>query len=246
MFMYAPSNYDRGIDNPANILPLRSDLYSIFDDRMFVIVPKRSQYVTHFLESSAANYWPIHHNAIVRNLIKQSYPYLFARFAWAILFAMKQFVLVGIQRSVVQVVPAPAPAVDGYVTKVEKLSGAQLLSKYGGGGSKDATPLSKRTRAAVDDEDSPAVSDSTDLGDSDFWGDAGQPNSSGMGDIEDSWFQNPYDEDKSQQQRLSDKLPSDTSTKPVLSRIDAAELVEAATRVVASQEAGLAEVGMAA
>jgi HNH endonuclease len=215
----------KDIDDEANILQLRSDIHAIFDARMFAIVPKTgggtSQYVTHILRGGAANFWP-RHNIFVQYLHPMSYPYLFARFAWAILLQMKTFVCVGTGRSVVQVVYDDQGEAR---REIQELSGIQLMQNYGGGGSTDATPSKKRCRSAAgsaqDDDsfsESLSGSDMEDMGD--FW------------DVK--WRQGT----RRQRQRSSDETPPDMSpgTNPVLAVNVETDLVEAATRVIASQE----------
>ncbi|KAL7627754.1 hypothetical protein AAE478_001949 [Parahypoxylon ruwenzoriense] len=162
----AMSQYGWGlgdIDNAANILPLRRDLHKCFDDRWFAIVPKifeagtsvgvttsSPQYVTHILSNEAAELWPTYHHTIVQSLHNSSRPYLFARFAWAILLRVKPYITAGIPRDVTRVYINNDERKTEY--KAERLSGPQLERLYCGGGSKaaiskNATP-SKRKRSA--------------------------------------------------------------------------------------------------
>ncbi|KAK3363607.1 hypothetical protein B0T25DRAFT_469841 [Lasiosphaeria hispida] len=144
------------IDNKANLLPLRKDIHYSFDTRWFVIVPKMvttdsslqasPQYVTHIISQSAAELWPTYHTTIVESIHPRSQAYLFARFAWAILFRVKLFVIAGEPRHVIRVARTPA-GTKKY--KTEHCSGAELENAYGGGGSKAATPLYTRKRRSA-------------------------------------------------------------------------------------------------
>ena len=139
------------INNPANILPLRSDIHKCFDNRWVVIAPKvqraavgagSPRYMTHILWEDAAELWPTYHNTLVQYLHMRSAPYLFARFASAVLLSVKRFITTNTPRYVIRV--EVSTDVNGIQqTKYEKqlLNGQQLNNLYGGGGSKAATPI---------------------------------------------------------------------------------------------------------
>ena len=128
------------IDNPANIVMLKSDLHMCFDNRWFTITPKAMetttpyspQYVTHILRVNAAELWPTYHNIIVQSLNERSRPYLFARFAWAILLQVKPFITAGPPRYAIRIQISDKDKIE---YKEELLSGPQLKAFYGGGGS---------------------------------------------------------------------------------------------------------------
>jgi hypothetical protein len=181
------------IDNPLNLLPLRPDIHKCFDKRFFVFVPKAAgrgsastlemetssrspQYVSHILSASAAEYWPTYHNTIIQYLEDGARPYLFARFAWAILLFVKPFITSGFSRHVVSLhVSTNSEGLDEIVRKPELLSGAILLSRYGGGGSKSATPKKRKSEGgAPGEEDSFPWSseDSDDSVEDNIWDDA--------------------------------------------------------------------------
>ncbi|KAK3363953.1 hypothetical protein B0T25DRAFT_56175 [Lasiosphaeria hispida] len=161
------------IDNKANILPLRKDIYWAFDARWFVIVPRMvttdssvpaaPQYVTHIISRAAAELWPAYHLTIAESIQDECRAYLFARFAWAILFRVKLFVTAGETRNVIRIV-----RISGTRSyKTERCSGAELESAYGGGGSKTAAPLKQnpRKRRSAQASDQGDLSDTS--GDSD-------------------------------------------------------------------------------
>jgi len=155
------------IHNCANILSLRRDIHTCFDNRLLTILPKAfartpgpPQYIVHFLSNTdiAARYWPTYHHCLVQYLDEGSRPYLFARFAWAILFHVKQFVTSGITRCVVVRTGGKDSNVE-YDKKV--LSGTQLIASYGGGGSRGSKISGKRPRTdsmVEEDEDTPESS----------------------------------------------------------------------------------------
>jgi HNH endonuclease len=147
------------IDDPANILPLKVDLHRCFDKRWFAIIPKNkeipalysSQYVTHIFLNGAAELWPTYHNNPVQYLDEKAHYYLFARFAWTILLKVKPFIIAGFSRHVIRIQMGG----ENRINREEKfLNGSQLKTYYGGGGSKRATPLNKRsgTGSMVDDD----------------------------------------------------------------------------------------------
>jgi hypothetical protein len=152
MAIYGVSFSD--IDNPVNTLPLRKDLHYNFDNRLFAITPKivqvgteiatsSIQYVTHILDRSAAELWPVYHNKLVGCLHVSSPAYIFARFAWAVLLRVKEFVAAGHNEVLVFQI---SKNVGRKEWKVVSFSGQALISKYGGGGSQPATPMKKRIR----------------------------------------------------------------------------------------------------
>lgn len=168
------SNYAGGIGgtgdidpNPANIIPLRSDIHRCFDKRWFAIVPKpypshdpslpdrTTQYVTHLLTTEAAELWPEQHYIKPNSLHAKSTPYLFARFAWAILLHVKSFVTSNKDRIVIFVEDAKA---ENSVLKTGWLSKAELSLRYGGDGGQRAkekavTPNKRKKGAEKDNAD---------------------------------------------------------------------------------------------
>jgi hypothetical protein len=174
---------------------------------MFAIVPKNSKLATHILSNVAADYWPTYHNVPVRHLHNQPAPFLFARFAWAILLHVKGFVCNGPNRSVIQV-QLDNEGRRSYL--VEILNGDKLISKYGGGGSQNATPLGKRGRSESDDSDSM---------DDDFW------DGNDIGDDKrETW--------RRRQQNSSEETALEETDKPILTEREEADLVRAAAQIV--------------
>jgi hypothetical protein len=168
------------IDNVANILPLKPDIHDCFDNRWLIIVPKvgthpPSKYVSHILSADAAELWPTYHNVIVQNLHPVSRPYLFARFAWAVIFQVKTFVTSGISRHVVRIrVTTDTNGEEKIERKKEFLSGRELINSYGGGGLKSATPKKRSSPTTSADDDGNLAewsSEDGDIGieDRDFW-----------------------------------------------------------------------------
>lgn len=162
------------IDNAANILPLRRDLHRCFDDRWFAVVPKTpevgstaaAQYVTHILSRDAAELWPEYHHIIIQSLHGRSRPYLFARFAWAVLLQVKPFITAGWPRHVIRAHIINDQSKMEY--RADHLNGPQLQDIYGGSGSKAATPRKRKfTPGSVADEDDSSVNLSREE-DSDF------------------------------------------------------------------------------
>ena len=78
------------LDDRSNAFLLRQDIHTTFDDRKFVIVPKQTQWVVHFLESTC-NLLPMYHNTSVSLHKSVSPQFLLVRFAWAIFPLMRNF-----------------------------------------------------------------------------------------------------------------------------------------------------------
>lgn len=159
----------RDINVAANILPLKVDIHRCFDKRWFAIVPKVSgtagpyspQYATHVLVRAAAELWPTHHNTLVQYLHPEARPYLFARFAWAVLLQVKSFIIAGPERHVFRIQTSDADKM-GCAYKNERVSGSKLKASYGGGGSKRATPVNKSSGAgSMADDDGNRVESSS-------------------------------------------------------------------------------------
>ncbi|KAL7781692.1 hypothetical protein V8C37DRAFT_398130 [Trichoderma ceciliae] len=172
----AMAGYGGGIDNEANILRMRKDLHNCFDNRWFAIVPKTTlngaQYVTHILPKKAAEIWPTYHNVGIQLLPTESRPYLFARFAWAILLQVKAWITIGIPRNVIRVQVDKEKGTFEY--KMESIAGPQLQFLYGGGGSKAATPMKRKyqdIQEEFEDNFSGELSSGSDLdiGADDYW-----------------------------------------------------------------------------
>ncbi|KAK2750047.1 hypothetical protein FQN55_002765 [Onygenales sp. PD_40] len=145
------------INDSANLILLRSDIHRSFDNRWFAIVPKVAggggspetdtdplQYVSHILSKGAAEYWPTCHNTMVQGLRPDSHPYLFARFAWAILRRVKPFLTAGVPRNVIRLQASNRTEDIETVWNAELLTGARLKSSYSGGGSRGAVPKKRR------------------------------------------------------------------------------------------------------
>ena len=147
------------MDSKLNIIPLRKDIHHCFDSRWFAIVPKivkventtpSTRYVTHIISRDGAELWPTNHNVLVETH-KISSKFLFARFAWAILFRVKPFVTNGKPRHVIRVYNSEG----GVQYTAERCTGDMLSSLYGGGGSLTATPKKRRSGigSAANDEE---------------------------------------------------------------------------------------------
>jgi hypothetical protein len=158
MGRYADDRFIGGnVDNKANLTPLRSDIHSIFDARSMAIVPKESLYVTTIMSDRAEHYFPQQHNVIVHGLHKHAREYLFARFAWIVIFSMKAFVCQGSDRRVIQIsTPDPRKA---SIYNTAWVQASTLHAKYSGGGTQESGPAPKsdakrqKPGDAMDDDD---------------------------------------------------------------------------------------------
>ncbi|EDN08328.1 predicted protein [Histoplasma mississippiense (nom. inval.)] len=111
----------------------------------------------------------------VQYLENDSRPYLFARFAWAILLSVKPFVTNGEPLNVIRLEVSTGVEETQKVWKAGFLSGAQLKANYSGGGSKSATSKKRKSEFSTleeEDEDLAESSDDSDIGkESDIWDD---------------------------------------------------------------------------
>ncbi|KLJ06392.1 hypothetical protein EMPG_10221 [Blastomyces silverae] len=178
------------IDDSANLVSLRPDIHKCFDKRWFVIDLKvaragsapemvtgtRSRhYVSHILSTAAAEYWPTYHNTILQYFDGGSHPYLFARFAWTILWYVKPYVTTGDSRHVIRLQVPPGVEDVELVRKVAFRSGAQLRASYSGGDSQSATSKKRRSTSDAlgeDDDLAEYSSKDSDIGmENDIWDD---------------------------------------------------------------------------
>ncbi|TPX14346.1 uncharacterized protein E0L32_005542 [Thyridium curvatum] len=136
--MMAYSTTVLGIDDPDNLLPMRSDIHCIFDDRWFVIVPKHNDYRVYCIDRRAGALDI--HNIPLQGLRGNIRPLLLARFAWAILLQVKLFITLGHTRKV--------KIFNHSDCKWETLemSGVDLRARYSGGGSKASSPAATRSK----------------------------------------------------------------------------------------------------
>lgn len=159
----------RGIDDEANIFRVVPSILKSLDKGWLLIAPKAAgtypspQYVSHILSAEAAELWPAYHNTLVQYLHRASRPYLFARFAWAVILRVKPFIINNFSRHVVRTHFNPQNG--ALERKLEYLSGSQLGTYYG--------PTPKKRKS--DDGDS-LVEDDIDSDDT-----------TGSGDVMDDW-----------------------------------------------------------
>lgn len=150
---YGSGRYD--IDDPSNIVTLRSDVRICFDRRVFAFVPKPDEhqvkeFVVHMLDSRHADFATSYQNRTVYLSEMVSQEYLFARFAWAVIHLVKPFIIGGVDRRIAKFSRVKTGSDDGGgkglpKAKIELLEGASLMALYGGGGSRSASPRKRKT-----------------------------------------------------------------------------------------------------
>ncbi|KAK3364145.1 hypothetical protein B0T25DRAFT_620390 [Lasiosphaeria hispida] len=135
------------VDDPRNVLLLRSDLHHLFDQGRFVLVPKEGIWVVHILsglpeEELAALY----HNVCLQPLSGLSVEFLFARFAWTVLAQLSQgiFLQAGVNRQLVTVQG------DSVLTKM--WSGPDCLVQFTAAKSRSQSPK-KRIGTGSENQD---------------------------------------------------------------------------------------------
>ncbi|KAK1570206.1 uncharacterized protein LY79DRAFT_594448 [Colletotrichum navitas] len=160
----------RDVNDSRNLIRLRADIHRCFDTRLFSIVSKPKfassisdtlstttdpAYVLHVFGTNIGEFSSLYHNMCFQYLENTSHEFLFARLAWTILILIKPFVLAGLRRSVIRC----RNGEDGFDWRAEELSGADLSSFYGGGGSRSASPKKRSRPREKEDRDSLADAD---------------------------------------------------------------------------------------
>ena len=112
--------------NSRNLFALRLDLYSmLFDQAKWVVMPKGSQMVVHFIDQSfeAA---ALYHNRTF-DTSQLSHEFLFARFAWAIIEQAKSAITVGLRKRFHLIIPTSESSVsEPEVESAQSSVGANL------------------------------------------------------------------------------------------------------------------------
>lgn len=156
------------IDDPGNLLILRSDLHKEFDSRQWTIVPKPGpsispgqeaityEYAVHVIGSApcSSELRDLYHNVTLQNCRYIPWEAVLAHFAWSILYLVKPFLLCLVSRKVRILVLDEGNEDTPARYDVVYLKPDKLDHRYGGGGSRSASPR-KRSRApqqqSVDD-----------------------------------------------------------------------------------------------
>ena len=103
MHAYIRNQYpdpDDAIDHPTNVVALRKELNTAFDQKVFVFVMKENTWTTHFLRPTY-EFGKEYHNMSVTLNPGVSTQFLLARLAWAIFPLVKQFLVSGLNRWVI-------------------------------------------------------------------------------------------------------------------------------------------------
>lgn len=169
------------VHSEANMVCLRSDLHKAMDDRMFAVVPKtdmfrphppgsvpsasepEAMYVVHVLAEwtpTISQLASVYQNQPIGCHALLSPQCLLARFAWAIFQQMKRFIITG-GYGLPHVVLSQAE--DGsFISRA--LTPQQAMVMYGGGGSKNATPLKRSKRGSDFSTPAEATTEECDCG----------------------------------------------------------------------------------
>ncbi|KAH6975855.1 hypothetical protein EDB80DRAFT_757639 [Ilyonectria destructans] len=149
MHRYGKGRYD--IDDPSNIVTLRSDVHICLDRRVFAFVPKPDEhqvqeFVLHALDPRYADFAASYQNRTVH------------LFAWAVIHLVKPFIVGGVDRRIAKFSRVKTGSDEGSgkglpKAKIELLEGASLIALYGGGGSRSASPLKRKASSPKDECD---------------------------------------------------------------------------------------------
>ncbi|KAF2009685.1 hypothetical protein BU24DRAFT_455619 [Aaosphaeria arxii CBS 175.79] len=128
------------INDTLNVLLLRSDIQDLFDQKLFVVVPKSAQLVVHILApGSSPELTDLYHNVALQPLVRIAIEYIFARFAWSIFAHCTDFIVQGLERRLVV-------RKDEGAISVEDFSGEQCLRIFGRGQTSSHPSPRKRSR----------------------------------------------------------------------------------------------------
>ncbi|KAK8145617.1 hypothetical protein G3M48_004206 [Beauveria asiatica] len=154
-------------DDVRNAMLLSSNIHSTFDQRRFVLVPKRGSWAIHVLSGLPGDELAaVYHNVQPQQLSGLAIEYLFARFAWTVL-AQGAFLRTGVRRRLIIV-----PREDG-VPRVSDVSGQECRTMFAPNslsGSKSRSQSPKK-RVRDDTAGGDVVEDYDDLmyGDDSVW-----------------------------------------------------------------------------
>ncbi|KAH7000492.1 hypothetical protein EDB80DRAFT_765749 [Ilyonectria destructans] len=149
------------VDDPSNIVTLRSDVHICLDRRAFAFVPKPDEhqvkeFVVHVLDPRHADFATSYQNRTVYLSEIVSQEYLFARFACAVIHLVKPFIVGGVDRRIAKLSRVKTGSDDGGgkglpKAKIELLEGASLMALYGGSGSGSASPRKRKASSPKDE-----------------------------------------------------------------------------------------------
>ncbi|KAL9124002.1 MAG: hypothetical protein Q9217_006625 [Psora testacea] len=150
------------INDPANTFALREDIHTCFDTAAFAIVPKLGFWVSYFILLTC-NKGNAYHNTKMTLAPEIPGEFLFARFAWAILNQVKDFIQYGPERLVLCRVPSEN---DGQDAKIEtkKFDTKTLKDKFYPQQSRQNSPTKRSRRNS---HTSPSIVDAFPLSDND-------------------------------------------------------------------------------
>ena len=138
------------INDISNVMLLRSDLHTAFDQAKLVFVPKRSlaagdSFVTHLLASST-ELRRLYHNTKLHPITGISHEFLLARFAWSIFPLLEGFLHDGVPRELLSV--SLGEYKKPYLASAEE---CKLFTKHTKLRSRSTSPK-KRTRSEAEKE----------------------------------------------------------------------------------------------
>ena len=148
-------NLDPVIDDAANSCSMRSDLHTAFDvSKKFVITPKSSRWIVHFLEPTM-DMGNLYHNVPLDLDPTISPKFILSRFAWAIFPRLAPFLKTNSFKSVKVRVTGD----DGMEEKVETMSGADLTKLLDSSKSRTSSLIKKRRQGTSERDDLGEYSD---------------------------------------------------------------------------------------
>ncbi|KAL8671292.1 MAG: hypothetical protein Q9168_004213 [Polycauliona sp. 1 TL-2023] len=111
-------------DDISSLVALRKDIHFVFDQRMFVFVPKQDNWLIHFLEPSL-DLGPQYHNIKATLNTGVAREHVLARFAWAIFPLVREFLEQGPKRWIRAMVTDG----DGFITEENEFMDVTTITK---------------------------------------------------------------------------------------------------------------------
>ncbi|KAJ9633805.1 hypothetical protein H2199_009218 [Coniosporium tulheliwenetii] len=144
---------DAVVDDISNVIALRSDIHTTFDDRKFVIAPKKGQWVVHFTDLTS-DLGRLYHNTPLGLHQDVSSKCLLVRFAWAIFPSVMKFLATGAGRMVRMRITVE----DEFREVTRKMGTDEARSTFATTRGRSVSPKKRKGDAATDepgDADSP-------------------------------------------------------------------------------------------
>ncbi|KAK4977389.1 hypothetical protein LTR66_010734 [Elasticomyces elasticus] len=137
---------DAVVDDISNVIALRPDIHTTFDDRRFVIVRKKGQWVVHFTDLTN-DLGRLYHNTLLRLHQDVSSKCLLVRFAWAIFPSVMKFLSTGAGR----VVRVRITVDDEFREATRKIGTEEARNTFATSRGRSISPKKRKGNAVTDE-----------------------------------------------------------------------------------------------